>query len=242
MKHKLLSSIIFVSSISLFLFLGFWQLDRANEKENIINLYENRQLLPEVKLDFSLQNNIEETFFRNYTLKGKYINKTFLIDNKIKNKKPGFNVVSPFRIFNTNEIILVDRGWIPMIGQRQDIEANYQYLNDQKISENAQEINGYIFPKEESYTIGQIYTNDKWPRVIQAINFNEIKKTLSNTDSFVAGVTFRLSKENTFGFSRDWQIIFMNSSKHIGYAFQWFSMAIALFILGIIFCVRKKDE
>ena len=129
-----------------------------------------------------------------------------------------------------------------MIGQRQDIEVNYQYLNDQKISENVQEINGYIYPKEESYTIGKIYTNDKWPRVIQAINFNEIKKTLSNIDSFVAGVTFRLSKENIFGFSRDWQIIFMKSSKHLGYAFQWFSMAIALFILGIIFYVRKKDE
>ena len=63
MKLKLLSSIIFVSCISLFLFLGFWQLDRANEKENIINLYENRQLLPQVKLDSSLQNNIEETFY-----------------------------------------------------------------------------------------------------------------------------------------------------------------------------------
>lgn len=242
MKLKLLSSIIFVLCISLFLFLGFWQLDRAKEKENIINLYENRQLLPQVKLDFSLQNNIEETFFRNYILKGKYMNKTFLIDNKIKDKKPGFNVISPFRILNTNEIILVDRGWIPLIGTRQDIEKNYQYLNDQKIQENVQEINGYIYPKEESYTIGEIYTNDNWPRVIQAINFNQMKKTLLNNDSFVPGVTFRLSKENLFGFSRDWQIIFMKSSKHIGYAFQWFSMAIALFILGIIFYIRKKDE
>jgi len=242
MKLKLLSSIIFVLCISLFLFLGFWQLDRAKEKENIIKLYENRQLLPQVKLDFSLQNNIEETFFRNYILKGKYMNKTFLIDNKIKDKKPGFNVISPFRILNTNEIILVDRGWIPLIETRQDIEKNYQYLNDQKIQENVQEINGYIYPKEESYTIGEIYTNDNWPRVIQAINFNQMKKTLLNNDSFVPGVTFRLSKENLFGFSRDWQIIFMNSSKHIGYAFQWFSMAIALFILGIIFYIRKKDE
>ena len=33
MKLKLLSSIIFVLCISLFLSLGFWQLDRAEEKD-----------------------------------------------------------------------------------------------------------------------------------------------------------------------------------------------------------------
>ena len=44
MRLKLLSSIISLLCISLFLSLGFWQLDRANEKENIVNLYEERQL------------------------------------------------------------------------------------------------------------------------------------------------------------------------------------------------------
>jgi cytochrome oxidase assembly protein ShyY1 len=34
----------------------------------------------------------------------------------------------------------------------------------------------------------------------------------------------------------------MTASKHLGYAFQWFSLAIALAVLTILFFVRKKDE
>ena len=46
MKLKLLSSIIFLSCISLFISLGFWQIDRANQKDSIVELYKDRQLSP----------------------------------------------------------------------------------------------------------------------------------------------------------------------------------------------------
>ena len=59
MKLKLLSSIIFVLCISLFLSLGFWQLDRAEEKDRIVNLYSERQSLDSEKLD-SFLNRSEE--------------------------------------------------------------------------------------------------------------------------------------------------------------------------------------
>ena len=52
----------------------------------------------------------------------------------------------------------------------------------------------------------------------------------------------RLSENNKFGFKRDWKIVFMDSTKHLGYAFQWFSMALALVILIILFFVRMKNE
>ena len=130
MKFKLLSSIIFLICISLFLALGFWQLDRANEKEQIIKLYEKRQLAEPVNLVIFPKNNIANTFYKNYKIKGKYLNKTFLLDNKIKNKKPGFNVLSLFKVAKNGEIILVDRGWILMEGARQDIEENYKFLNN----------------------------------------------------------------------------------------------------------------
>jgi hypothetical protein len=50
MKLKLLSSIIFLLCISLFLYLGYWQLERAQEKEYIAKLYEERQSSPLKKL------------------------------------------------------------------------------------------------------------------------------------------------------------------------------------------------
>ena len=180
MKLKLLSIIIFISCISLFLSLGFWQLDRAKEKDNIVNLYKNRQQAKIEKLTTISDNNISNLHYRNFVIKGNYINKVFLVDNKIKNKKPGFNVISPFKLLSTSDVILVDRGWIELRGERQDIVKNFNYLNTEGIEKNVQEINGYIYPRVKSYTIGDIFIDDKWPRLIQAINFDEISKELSD--------------------------------------------------------------
>mgnify|MGYP001171943334 FL=1 len=237
---KLLSSIIFLSCISLFVSLGFWQLERANEKEHIVNLYNERQLLKADKIFIIAKGDIKEKYYRNYKIKGRYINKNFLIDNKIKNKIPGFNVITPFQIESSKELVLVDRGWIPLEGKRENIVKNYEYLNHEKIDTLVQEINGYIYPREKSYTIGKIATNTTWPILIQAIDFDEIKNFINEENLLISDVVFRLSANNNFGFKREWEIISMDSNKHMGYAFQWFSMAIALFILVLIFIMRKK--
>jgi len=242
MRIKLLSSIIFLLCISLFLSLGFWQLDRASEKENIIKLFKERQLSPISELKFFLKDRIEKKYYRNYKIRGYFINRTFLIDNKIKDKQPGFNVITPFKLSSSGEIVIVDRGWIPMKGQRQYINKNFSFLNNKSLENYEQEISGYVYPREKSYTIGEISSNKSWPRLLQAINFDEIKNSIEDNKLFVSGVVFRLDPDNEFGFNRKWKIVFMNSSKHIGYAFQWFSMAGALVILTIFYFVRRKDE
>ena len=242
MKLKLLSSIIFLLCISLFLYLGYWQLERAQEKEYIAKLYEERQSSPLKKLSIIKKGGLEKKYYRNYKVKGRFINQTYLIDNKIKNKKPGFNVITPFKVEKSGEIILVDRGWIPIYGTRENIGKNFDYLNTEGIDKNVQEIDGYIYPREVSYTIGEISVDNKWPRLIQAIDFEEIQKSTLEKDLLVKGIVFRLNPTSSHGFDRNWKIIFMDSNKHLGYAFQWFSMALALVVLTILFLKRKKNE
>jgi len=241
MKLKLLSSIIFLSCISLFISLGFWQIDRANQKDSIVELYKDRQLSPVKSLQTFKNRDIKKLHFINCKIKGRYLNKIFLIDNKIKNNQLGFNVVTPFQLEKGGEIIIVDRGWLPIKGARSEIINNFNYLNNQKIDKNAQEINGYIYPKDESYTIGEISTNKEWPRLLQAIDFQEINNEISERDLLLSGVIFRLGKNNEFGFNREWEIVYMDSNKHLGYAFQWFSLALAFLVMTIIFFLRNKD-
>ena len=94
-----------------------------------------------------------------------------------------------------------------MKGQRQEIDKNFKFLKNQGIEKSVQEINGYIYPREKSYTIGRISTNNSWPRLLQAINFEEIKGTIEKDKLFVEGVVFRLNSDNKFGFKRDWKIV-----------------------------------
>ena len=59
MRLKLLSSIIFLLCISLFLSLGFWQLDRARDRDNIIQLYQERQEAAPEKLESFFKTDIK---------------------------------------------------------------------------------------------------------------------------------------------------------------------------------------
>ena len=66
---KLLSSIIFLSCISLFISLGFWQLERANEKELIVNLYHERQLEEPENIFLLLKAILKKNIIKNIKLK-----------------------------------------------------------------------------------------------------------------------------------------------------------------------------
>ena len=58
------------------------------------------------KYFFISKGDIKQKYYKNYKIKGKYINQNFLIDNKIKNKTPGFNVITPFKLDSSQELIL----------------------------------------------------------------------------------------------------------------------------------------
>ena len=49
----------------------------------------------------------------------------------------------------------------------------------------------------------------------------------------------RLEGDNEEGFLRDWQTPGFGKEKHLGYAFQWFAMSVALIIIYIVVNLRK---
>ena len=49
----------------------------------------------------------------------------------------------------------------------------------------------------------------------------------------------RLSTDESSGFVREWAIVSMPPVRHVGYAVQWFAMALAILILFIALNVKK---
>ncbi len=125
MRYSLLSSIFFFSCISLFIFLGLWQIDRADEKKNIVKLNQERESLTPIYIKEIPREDIEYLDYRNLRLRGKYLEETFLLDNKINQNKVGLNVISLFQLSDINQVVLIDRGWVQMQGERKDISKNY---------------------------------------------------------------------------------------------------------------------
>src|SRR5690554_3100101 len=76
--------------------LGFWQLEREAEKRELQNLYTNRQQQAPVELNqLDLGDDLQ---YRQVSVSGSWDNEhVFLLDNRIYQGQPGFEVLVPMR-------------------------------------------------------------------------------------------------------------------------------------------------
>ena len=49
----------------------------------------------------------------------------------------------------------------------------------------------------------------------------------------------QLDKSSKDGFFRQWQPFYGSADKHLGYALQWFLMALALFIIALRLLIKR---
>jgi len=108
---KTIKYFAFLSLISICIVLGFWQIDRGNEKKDIYNSF--TENLSKNPLDFSLLDKRPNQFTNTVIKKSSYSylsDKQFLLDNKVNNRQAGYEVITPVLV--NKEILLVNRGWI----------------------------------------------------------------------------------------------------------------------------------
>ncbi|MCW9030193.1 MAG: SURF1 family protein [Gammaproteobacteria bacterium] len=234
-KPGLIPTIITLLVLPVLLRLGFWQLERAEEKRDLIELFKKKNdsgpLLIKDKV------NIDEHFnYRNSQVEGKYISeKLIFIDNKIHQGKSGVYVLTPFKIKNSEYSILVNRGWVAMAADRSS-------LPQIQTTPELVTLSGKIkILTEKPFTIGeQFQSNQGWPALMQWINISEIEK---KSDLKLLPYLFLLDEKEQSGYVRNWKPVVMLPEKSTSYAVQWFSLALALFIIYVVVNLKKvKSE
>jgi surfeit locus 1 family protein len=90
---------------------GFWQLGRAEEKQALFNAFE-RSDGGENRRDPVADGEAEQHLYQRFTLTGRYEpERQVLLDNMVHDGRPGYQVLTPFRIGATS--VLINRGWLP---------------------------------------------------------------------------------------------------------------------------------
>ena len=216
MRYKFLFSIFVFFFISIFLVLGSWQIVRLNWKLELINQIETSLKDEPVILSTSTIKNylrIKSTGSINFQ-------KQIYLYNLNEKGKPGFEVINPIKIEDTN--YLLNRGWIP-----------FDMKNDKSIE---------II--DENNIVGIL------KKQIKANRFKPENDLLSNywftldredifkfTGERFSPYVIYLSGNNK---SPKPKLITANiSNNHKKYAMTWFSLAISIFILYLYF--RKKN-
>ena len=223
-ENKLLTSFS-IFFVFVFVFLGIWQIERAANKEALLQDFNSEQESPPTRLT-SQSPNWSRVFVDGVFDSSRQI----LIDNQIHNGKVGYKIFTPFR-FDDNKIVLVDRGWIGQGQSRSDLPQ----LN---ILEKKSRIIATVTSPEQGVLAGSELLTNEWPRVSQskaveviALAFNEpildivlvLDPGSSQITEFIQIKPFAITPV-----------------KHYGYAMQWFTMSIVL--LGMFLYALKREK
>lgn len=223
-------AILLIIALFLFLiFLGFWQLSRADEKRQIEQkIVIANQLKPKIQTKNFSQNEYHKVY-----LIGQFDNKQQLIyDNQTHQGIAGYYVLTPFNIQNSQKTILVNRGFVHWGKSRQKITNIHISTSKTKILVELRKI------KKRFQLQSSVFKNT-YPLLIQSLDITELSKQLKTTLSPMLGL---LSQNEKNGFIRQWQPFYGSVAKHIGYAVQWFLMAFVLFIIAIRLYLKNKQR
>jgi surfeit locus 1 family protein len=233
LQPKWLFILLTLLVLAIFLRLGFWQLERANEKDILEQSFMTGQNAAPITLD-ALPEDPAKLRYLSVTVTGEYDNQhSFLLDNKIHDHKVGYEVLTPMRIAGDRRLVLINRGWIPAPRQRAILPSLGNIAGEQRITGAI-----YISPKKP-FTLEKdtAETNITWPYRIQVLDIPKIEAALGVS---VYPFVLQLAPDQAHGFVRDWQPISMPSHKHLGYAVQWFTFALVLIIIFIALNVKKR--
>lgn len=233
-KPGIIPTIVFLLILPVLLRLGFWQLDRAEEKRELIALFEqqNKQgpllIKDKIKLD-------EKLNYRSATVSGKYIlDKQIFIDNKIYQGKTGVHVMTPLKLKGSEYSILVNRGWAPMAIDRLTLPTI-------KTTKALVDLKGKLkISTKKPFTVGQQFqSNQGWPALMQWVSLSEIEKA---SELKLLPYIFLLDEKEKSGYVINWKPVVMQPEKSTSYAIQWFSLAFALVIIYIVVNLKLVKE
>ena len=233
-KPGIIPTIVFLLILPILLRLGFWQLDRAEEKRGLISLFKQQNELGPLFIKSNIKLD-EKLNYRKAKVEGKYkLSKQIFIDNKIYQGKTGVYVMTPFKLKNSEYSILVNRGWVPM-----DIDR----LTLPSITTTNKELTLFGKIKMQSkkpFTVGERFqSNQGWPALMQWINLPEIEKI---SGLKLLPYVLLLDEKEQSGFVRNWKPVVMQPEKSTSYAVQWFALALALSIIYIVVNLKNESE
>lgn len=230
-------TIAFLIVFSILIKLGFWQLERAEQKNNLNESYKLRQSQDIINLNTHKDiSNKESILWRRVSLNGSfYKEKNLMVDNQIFKHEAGFNILTPFIIDGTGMTVLINRGWQKNLINREQIPV----INS---VDNINQINGYAVKiPVPGINLGgnNIEIINSSLARFQRINLDEINDFYqANFLPYMIYLEPLIDGEYTSNF----KLPVPDSEKNYGYAFQWFAFAITLLIIFLRLGITRNDK
>ena len=234
-KPTLFTSVITIMLMALFLRLGFWQLDRAEQRDQIFNKQQLMLTSEPLTIDTFDDEMLSAGAQRKIDVSGSFIGPAILLDSQSHQGKVGYHVYIPFLVSQDNVYVLVNMGWISAGQSRQ----KYPEI---EVPSGPQTIMGILMDVPFSgIKLGETIVEELSESLLR-VQHIESEKLADFIDQPLYNKVLRLEPEINSSYVRDWVIQDSGADKNRAYALQWFCFAIVLIIIYIIINTRKKHE
>jgi len=200
-----------------FIALGAWQMDRAADKQQLFAAQaaaEQATPVPVATLGASAMP-------LHARAEGQYDRHLFLLDNRVRNRRAGYEVLAPLRLAD-GQAVLVNLGWVAQGASREQLPSVQAPEGTVRVTGLAQtpEPPPFSLSDQETFATG-------WPKVVQTAVPGTLEKELGYRlrpvmlypdGSKVAA--HQVEAMHAFG-----------PSRHHAYAAQWFGFALVLVVI-----------
>ena len=207
--------------IPAFVGLGYWQLQRAEEKRGLQAEYDRRAAEPPLALQRPPWT-AESLQFRRVTATGHYRPEfQVLLDNRVHGGVAGYHVITPLQLNDSGYYVLVNRGWLPLGSDRRRPPAIDTPSTTVTVAGVA------TVPHATGFRLAAREEPD--PSVWQQLDLDRFGQRLGTPPAPV--VVLLDPAADAGGFVREWKRLDAGIAVHQGYAFQWFALAAASLVL-----------
>lgn len=245
-RPSVFGSLLTIAGVAGGLWLGSWQLHRADEKQALLDQFARGQLQT-LPYRASAPQQDRPGRYQHVRVEGRYDGEhQVLLDNMPSAKgSAGFRVLTPLHIEPLNSEndrwLLVDRGWVPLgatradlpdvrIPSRPDVQPDVMTgrLDDlpqpgMRLGENA------VQPGDAA-----------WPRILSFPRHEELERLLGRK---LEPWILLLDASEPLGFERAWGTdLGIGPPRHIAYAVQWFAMAFAMVCVFLIVSFKVEAD
>ncbi len=216
------------------IWLGFWQLDRAGQKEVLQQRNEarrQREPVAPTAIDWS-----GDPAFMPLRASGRFDNAHhFLLDNRVHEGRVGYELITPFR--TEGGILLVNRGWIAQGPTRGTLPPLPGVEGRVTINARVHVPTGQMLTLSDA----REQAADAWPKVIQAVDISRMADQLPADTVYPYSV--RLQPGSPGLLVPAWpEVSEMGPARHRGYALQWFALAAVLVLMFLYTSLRPRED
>lgn len=212
--------------------LGAWQLERMHEKEALL-----AQVPPSRAAAVTLQTAMQTPEALHWVKdRLEFLPGLLLLDNQLRDGRAGMKLYQAARAAN-GAVVLVDLGWLPLPADRQ--------LPPLQPQEGWQALEGlWASAPAAGLKLGPALGAGRQPGtwVATRIELPAIAKALQVPADRLAPRVLRLDPALPIGYARDLDLLpnTLPPSRHLGYAVQWFGMALAVLLIPVVLAWHRR--